>query len=186
VARNIEIKARVDNVEALRSKVAPLADRGPVELFQDDWFFRCAAGRLKLRVFSADQGELIFYRRPDQPGPKESQYWIAPTAAPDALRETLARAYGVAGRVRKHRTLFVIGRTRIHLDRVEGLGEWLELEVVLGENEPTSSGVAEAQRLMATLAIEPAQLVEGAYVDLTASSEAGQTPATGHSARSDL
>lgn len=74
----------------------------------------------------------------------------------------------------------------MHLDRVEGLGEWIELEVVLGENETASSGVAEAHRLMATLAIEPAQLVEGAYVDLTVCSEAGQTPATGHSAQSDL
>jgi adenylate cyclase class IV len=121
---------------------------------------------LKLRIFSAAQGELIFYQRSDQPGPKESSYCIAPTPAPDSLRETLARAYGVAGRVRKRRTLFMIGRTRAHLDRVENLGDWLELEVVLEENEPSASGIGEAQELMAKVGIEPAQLVEGAYVDL--------------------
>jgi hypothetical protein len=69
VARNIEIKARIENADAVRSKVARLADRGPVELVQDDWFFSCPAGRLKLRVFSAEQGELIFYHRADHPGP---------------------------------------------------------------------------------------------------------------------
>jgi len=175
VARNIEIKARAADIEALRSRIAPLADHGPVELLQDDWFFFCAAGRLKLRVFSAGKGELIFYRRPDQPGPKESQYWIAPTAAPDSLRETLARACGVAGRVRKQRTLFLIGRTRVHLDRVEGLGDWLELEVVLEEHETPAAGIAEAEKLMAQLGIEAAQLVDGSYVDL-----AGRSP------RSDL
>jgi len=62
-----------------------------------------------------------------------------PTAAPDALREALTLAYGVIGRVRKVRTLFMAGRTRIHLDRVEGLGEFLELEVVLAEHEPVRS-----------------------------------------------
>lgn len=166
MARNIEIKARIEDADALRSKVARLADRGPFELVQDDWFFRCATGRLKLRIFSAEQGELIFYQRPNQPGPKESSYCIAPTTAPDSLRETLARAYGVAGRVRKQRTLFMIGRTRVHLDRVENLGDWLELEVVLEENEPSTVGIGEARELMVKLGIDPAQLVEGAYVDL--------------------
>ena len=169
MARNIEIKARIEDPDALRSKVARLADRDPIELVQDDWFFRCAAGRLKLRVFSAEQGELIFYRRPDQPGPKECSYCIAPTTAPDSLRETLGRAYGIAGRVRKQRTLFMIGRTRVHLDRVEDLGDWLELEVVLKEDETSAAGITEARELMAKLGIEPAQLVEGAYVDLLAS-----------------
>ena len=166
MGRNIEIKARVESADALRVKVARLANRGPVEFVQDDWFFRCAAGRLKLRIFSAEQGELIFYQRPDQPGPKESSYCIAPSTAPESLREALARAYGIAGRVRKQRMLFMIGRTRVHLDRVENLGDWLEVEVVLEENEPATAGIGEAQDLMAKLGIDSSQLVEGAYVDL--------------------
>ena len=63
MARNIEIKARIDNIEALESKVAKIADNGPTEIVQDDTFFHCEAGRLKLRVFSEKHGELIFYRR---------------------------------------------------------------------------------------------------------------------------
>ena len=152
MARNIEIKARIASVEALLPKAAALADKGPVEIIQDDTFFRCDSGRLKLRAFSEEEGELIFYRRADRHGPKESFYL----------------ACGQAGRVRKHRTLFLVGRTRVHLDKVEGLGHFLELEVVLHEGEPAENGVREAKELMMKLGIEPSQLIEGSYVDLLA------------------
>ena len=166
MARNVEIKARIDGVGALAARVAPLADSGPIELHQEDTFFACAQGRLKLRAFSAARGELIFYRRADEAGPKESFFVIVPTTAPDALREALSLAYGEVGRVRKHRTLYLVGRTRVHLDRVDGLGEFLELEVVLADGESTEAGIAEARQLMALLGIAETQLVQGAYVDL--------------------
>ena len=168
MARNIEIKARIESIEATAATAAALADQGPIEIRQDDTFFTCDRGRLKLRAFSADAGELIFYRRPDQAGPKESFFVISPTTSPDSLREALSLAYGQAGRVRKHRTLYLVGRTRVHLDRVEGLGHFLELEVVLSDGDRSDPAVEEAHDLMAALGISPAQLIEGAYVDLLA------------------
>jgi hypothetical protein len=65
MARNIEIKASIESVATLISRVAALATNGPTDLDQDDTFFRCENGRLKLRTFSAEQGELIFCRRPE-------------------------------------------------------------------------------------------------------------------------
>ena len=168
MARNVEIKARIDSVDRIAAIAATLADQGPLEIAQDDTFFRCekSADRLKLRTFAPDRAELIFYRRANSSGPKESFYLITPTATPDALRESLTLAWGQAGRVRKQRRLFLVGRTRVHLDRVEGLGEFLELEVVLQEGEPAEAGVAEAHALMARLGVAEGQLVQGAYVDL--------------------
>jgi predicted adenylyl cyclase CyaB len=166
MARNIEIKAQIENIEALAVKVSGLTDQGPVEIFQDDTFFACPNGRMKLRTFSADKAELIFYQRLNQAGPKESVYSISPITSPDKTREVLSQAYGQAGRVRKHRTLFIIGRTRVHLDRVEGLGRFLELEVVLDEKESTEDGVAVANELLGKLGIPTSSLIEGAYVDL--------------------
>jgi predicted adenylyl cyclase CyaB len=166
MARNVEIKARIESVEAVEPRAAALADQGPIEIHQDDTFFTCSRGRLKLRAFSPTEGQLIFYRRADQTGPKESFYVIAPTASPDTLREALSLAYGQAGRVRKRRTLYIVGRTRVHLDRVEELGHFLELEVVLADGDPPEPGVAEAHELMKALGILPSQLIEGAYVDL--------------------
>lgn len=168
MARNIEIKARIDSVEALAPRVAALADQGPIEIIQDDTFFPCGRGRLKLRAFPAGDGQLIYYQRPNQTGPKESFFVISPTAAPDSLRDALSLAYGRAGRVRKRRILYLVGRTRVHLDRVEDLGDFLELEVVLAEAEQSERGVEEARRLMAALGVDLGQLIEGAYVDLLA------------------
>jgi predicted adenylyl cyclase CyaB len=166
MARNIEIKARIESVEAVLPRVKAIAESGPTEIVQDDTFFNCPNGRLKLRAFSETAGELIFYQRPDQTGPKESFYVISPTASPNTLREVLSLAYGQSGRVRKHRILFLMERTRIHLDRVEGLGDFIELEVVLSEGEPAEAGVNVARELLAKLGIPPEQLIEGAYVDL--------------------
>lgn len=165
---NIEIKARVADLAALEARVRALATEGPTEIAQDDSFFACAHGRLKLRCLAPDRAELIFYRRADSAGPKSSFYLRSPTADPEGLRALLAEAHGLVGRVRKQRTLYLVGRTRVHLDRVAGLGDFMELEVVLGDGEPQAAGLHEAEGLMARLGIAPADLVEGAYLDLLA------------------
>lgn len=164
--RNIEIKARLRNLADTLALAMPLAD-GPSELIaQDDTFFRTARGRLKLRAFADGSGELIYYERPDQAGPKASFYVRSPVASPDSLREALTLAHGQIGRVRKQRTLLMVGRARIHLDQVEGLGDFLELEVVLADSESEAGGMAQAHALMTRLGIEAKQLVQGAYLDL--------------------
>ena len=66
----------------------------------------------------------------------------------------------------KKRNLYFVGRTRIHVDRVKGLGSFVELEVVLEDDENVNAGVKEAERIMQQLGIDEAQRVEGAYVDL--------------------
>jgi predicted adenylyl cyclase CyaB len=172
MARNIEIKARIESIESVSPRVAALPGEGPVEIVQDDTFFHCPNGRLKLRTISRDRGELIFYRRTDRREPKESFYLISPTTSPDTLRECLLLAYGEMGRVRKNRKLFLVGGTRIHLDRVEGLGDFLELEVMLEDGESVENGEAVAKDLMEKLGIKQDQLIEGAYVDLMASATA--------------
>jgi len=163
---NIEIKARVDSLEQLEARVRMISDALPQHLAQDDTFFHCAVGRLKLRDFGNGRGELIAYRRDDKAGPKTSQYRISPSSDPEGLRKTLGEALGVLGRVRKGRKVIMVGRTRVHLDQVEGLGAFMELEVVMAADEPTASGVEEASHLMKALGIEKSDLIEGAYIDL--------------------
>ena len=133
-------------------------------------FFRCDSGRMKLRAFSDEQGELIFYRRQDQKGPKESFFVRSPTSDPQSLRGLLSLLYGTVGRVQKSRHLFIIGRSRVHLDRVKDLGDFIEIEVLLDDDEPNDVGVKEANQLMAELGVAASQLVEDAYVDLLARS----------------
>jgi predicted adenylyl cyclase CyaB len=166
MGRNVEIKARARDYETQRERAAALATQGPWVLEQSDTFFPCAQGRLKLRELGAGRGELIHYSRPDRPGPKASEYSLFVTDQPEALRETLSAALGVRGVVRKRRTLYLAGQTRIHLDEVEGLGEFLELEVVLAEGQSVAEGQRIAEELMERLGIRAEDLVEGAYLDL--------------------
>lgn len=168
MARNIEIKANIDSVSNVLPKALAHATSAPVEIFQDDTFFQCNNGRLKLRMLDHANGQLIFYRRAHQSGPKESFYLLTPTSEPNTLRDVLSAGQGVIGRVIKHRTLIMSGRTRIHLDKVENLGEFLELEVVLAEDESPENAIAEAYLLMADLGVSPQQLIEDSYVDMLA------------------
>lgn len=166
MARNVEIKASVQSFDDLLERVLQVADSGPEYIEQDDTFFKCDNGRLKLRAFSDGSGELIYYKRSYAEGPKTCSYEIVPINAVDSLRKTLSQAYGQFGRVQKHRTLYMVGRTRIHLDRVEALGTYVELEVVLNEGESEAVGEREARELMAALGIENDALIDRAYVDL--------------------
>jgi predicted adenylyl cyclase CyaB len=166
MSRNVEIKARVADLASVEALARRIATQGPSDIAQDDTFFSCASGRLKLRELSPSQGQLIYYSRPDVAGPKVSDYSISGTDSPAAMRETLGRALGIVGRVRKRRRLYLVDRTRIHLDEVEGVGSFVELEVVLAENESAAEGSETARHLMKSLGIGESQLVQGAYLDL--------------------
>ena len=175
---NVEIKARIDSVDALLPLARALGDDAhPQLIHQDDTFFDVPHGRLKLRVFGDGSGELIHYHRPDADGPKLSDYVLAPVPEPESLRDALTRACGQLGRVRKERILVLVGATRIHLDRVQGLGDFLELEVTLRDGQTEADGSRIAHRLMARLGIAPGQLLSGAYLDLLRA-QASPLPAT--------
>jgi len=168
MARNIEIKARIDSVEAVLPQARRVTGGEPVPIDQDDTFFAVAHGRLKLREFADGSAELIHYHRDDRPEARASDYVRVPTAAPAALRDALKRACGIAGRVRKRRWLLLAGATRIHLDRVEGLGDFIELEVVLRDGQSDADGGDIAERLLRDLGLADAPRVACAYVDLLA------------------
>jgi len=165
-ARNVEIKAHVSDTDRLRATVEGMSDTGVEVLNQQDVFFAVETGRLKLRIMGDGRGELIHYDRPDIGGPKLSHYLIAPTTAPEVLMTILSRVLPIVGTVRKQRSLYRVGQTRIHLDQVENLGDFVELEVVLRPDQTKEDGAAIAEDLMSRLEIPREQLVREAYIDL--------------------
>jgi predicted adenylyl cyclase CyaB len=166
MARNVEIKARVRDPRKVHARAEELSDTSARVLDQEDVFFRVPDGRLKLRTFPDGRGELIFYRRPDAAGPKTSEYFIHRTLDPSSLRDLLTRSLGVRGVVQKRRLLYLVGPTRVHLDEVEGLGSFVELEVVLEEGQPSEEGEEVARDLLRRLGIAIEDRVAGAYIDL--------------------
>lgn len=168
MARNVEIKARIDGIETLLPRARALADGDALHLVQDDTFFRVPHGRLKLREFGDGSAELIHYQRPDSGQAKLSDYVRTPVSLPVSMRAALERALGAIGRVRKQRLLLMVGATRIHLDRVQGLGEFVELEVVLHDDQSEADGARIAEHLMHELGLAAAPRIAGAYLDLLA------------------
>ena len=138
---NIEIKARAWDFWRQKELAGELTDRAEELICQEDTFFKTLKGRLKLRMFSPSQGELIYYERDNISGPKQSNYSISKTDDPIKLKNMLSCALGIQGVVRKKRYLFLVGQTRIHLDDVEGLGYFIELEVVMQPNQTAKAGL---------------------------------------------
>jgi predicted adenylyl cyclase CyaB len=174
---NIEIKARLADLPQTRGLVAAISDTPPQTLRQRDTFFRCTTGRLKLREIGVGQAELIFYSRPDVSGAKQSDYEITAVADPELLLGVLSRALGVTQTVEKTRVLHLVGQTRVHLDSVDGLGDFLELEVVLRPGQDSAEGQAIAADLMRRLGIRDTDLCSTAYADMLSAAQV-ETPAT--------
>lgn len=166
MSTNIEIKAFARDFEKQYHLARNLADRPGKVMVQEDVFFYCDTGRLKLRLFGSGGAELIGYHRGNHLQPIASQYMRSPIADPETTRQALAMTCGIRGTVRKKRTLFIIGPTRIHMDEVEGLGKFIEIEVVLNDHLDEKAGRVIAQDLMLKLVISQDDLIAKAYIDL--------------------
>ena len=167
---NIEIKVRVADLPRTQALAAAISGTPPQTLQQRDTFFRCGNGRLKLRELETGASELIFYDRANVTGAKLSDYEIAQVADSDALRHVLRRALGVTQVVEKTRLLYLVGQTRVHLDSVVGLGDFLELEVVLRPDQSPAEGQIIAANLMRRLRIHDSDLIATAYADMLSAS----------------
>ncbi len=127
MACNIELKAHLHDFGRQYRLVEQLCDLQPQQISQVDTYFRVNRGRLKLREFTDGSCELIQYAREDTSTPVPSHYHRIPLTDPAAVKAALIAALGVRGVISKTRTLFLQGQTRIHLDRVEGLGDFIGL-----------------------------------------------------------
>jgi predicted adenylyl cyclase CyaB len=165
---NIEIKARTQDPQTVATRAIRAGGSDEAVLLQEDVFFHVADGKLKLRIFPDGTGHLISYRRDTGKSARPSNYTIAPTTDAAALRSILANVLGETAVVRKHRRLITIGQTRLHIDEVEGLGTFVELEVVLEDGQSEADGRAIANDLMQRLGISDADLLAESYVDMMA------------------
>lgn len=163
---NIEIKAYARNFKQQRITAADIST-GPGQVIkQEDIFFKVEEGRLKLRIFGKDAGELIFYRRENSRSARKSEYYISKTYDPGTLKDVLSKSNGILGTVRKTRVLYTHGQTRIHLDSVEHLGDFIELEYVMGPDDSEETGKETVRSLMNQLGISDKDLIDVAYFDL--------------------
>jgi adenylate cyclase, class 2 len=166
MARNVEIKARVGDLSRLRERALSLGARPAAVLAQVDRYFELDGGRrVKLRELDRVSFELIRYDRPETAGVRTSDYTVTRLTASDpelaAWRARLALRTVV-----KERELLLLDNVRIHLDRVESLGDFLELEAVVDETHDETACRAAVDRLLAEFGVERDALVRASYADL--------------------
>lgn len=163
--RNIELKARYADLDFARKICHEIGAKFDRVMEQTDTYFRSAHGRLKLREY-ASAAELIWYERPDGVEYRGSDYYVVPVADAALLNAALSAACGVRGVVRKHRELFLYHNLRIHLDRVEELGNFIEFEAVMGEAEDERASRQRLDELHRALKIRDEDHESGSYSDL--------------------
>jgi adenylate cyclase, class 2 len=170
---NVESKTRCADLDEVARLASSLGARYEGRLEQVDTYFRVPFGRLKLREIShvapdgrvSGSAELIRYQRPDVGGARVSSYERTAIEDAEESKSRLAAAHGVRGCVRKHRELWILDSTRIHLDDVEGLGSFVELETV-SEGAPGAEERGEHDRLWSALGLDSHASVNGSYIDL--------------------
>ncbi len=145
---NVEFKARCADLAAARRRAEAVATERVGLDHQVDTYFATRSGRLKLRESSLSGAQLVPYLRPDLPGPRRSDYRIIPVDDAAGTKRLLAEILGVECVVEKEREILLYQNVRIHLDRVKGLGDFLELEAVF---DGSAAAEAEQDRKIAYL-----------------------------------
>ena len=164
--QNIEIKAQCNNLKIARQAVVQTGAVFSEVLEQKDTYFPVKNGRMKLREIPGKQSQLIFYSRPDTPGPRTSEYHIYAVDNVGALKELLDKALSVSMIVDKQRKLYRYDEVRIHLDTVTGLGDFIELEGVLKPESDYHTVQSKVDYLLKALNIDDNQLIPYSYSDL--------------------
>lgn len=166
--RNVELKAVDRDPAATLSAAlgAGAADHGV--LVQRDTYFGVPLGRLKLREEQPGGATLIAYERPDDPTVRLSRYQLIGVADPAAAHAGLESTCGVRAVVDKRRRLLLLDNVRIHLDEVDGLGCFCELEAVAAPDADLHAERAKVDHLRELLDIRDADLRPGSYADALA------------------
>lgn len=174
--RNLELKVRCESggLDQVRSRLQNLLCSTMEHLHQVDIYLKVAHGRLKLREFhsqasppSIERAELIAYHRPSESGSRFSTYEVVPIPGPHApaLLRSLLLTHDELVRIDKQRHVAVVGHTRVHLDCVIGLGDFVELETVIADIDD-AQGAAEHAQVIAALGLDRLPSVPGSYSDL--------------------
>lgn len=164
--RNIEIKAKCKDLDAARSRTIGL---GAVEhglLEQTDTYFHAPHGRLKIRQQTGRPAQLIGYARADIESARESNFQLIEIADAAAVISVLTRSLGVRGEVRKIRELLIWNNVRIHLDRVERLGTFIEFEAMIDAENAEQESRHRLEHLCNGLQIAPDDRIAQSYSDL--------------------
>jgi len=163
---NVEIKARCNNQDAIRKYLKEHdADFKGVD-HQIDTYFNVSNGRLKLREGEIENF-LVHYERSDQVGPKQSKVTLYNSQPGSMLKEALAKALGVLVVVDKKREIYFIENVKFHVDNVQDLGTFMEIEAIDKDGSIGQDKLNEqCQQYLSEMGIRGQDLIPVSYSDL--------------------
>lgn len=164
--RNVELKARDDDPAGSLEVCLELGAEDHGELWQRDTYFAVPRGGLKLREQRPGTPHLIQFERADEARERESRYRIVEVDDAGTLTAALDAALGVRGVIEKRRRLLLWRDVRIHLDTVERLGTFIELEAVAPPQSDLTTEHERVATLRKALTIGDDRLVPVGYAAL--------------------
>lgn len=163
---NIELKARCADLNAFEERVKQLPHTFDGLDNQIDTFYHVPKGWLKLRESSLYGNFLIPYVRPDKDGPKRSDYSLLPVNDIPATKNILKNMFGILIVVQKTRKIYLHENVRIHLDRVQNLGDFIEFEAVVKREATVIENQDKLDKLIEYFGIAEEDFIPNAYADL--------------------
>ena len=164
--KNLEIKVRIKDAPGIRRLAKEFCKGKKHGIFaqeQEDIYYKAGKGRLKLRIIDGKTGNLILYNRGNTQRKRVSEYIIANTETPEAMKEILSALYEKLVTVKKRREVFIIDNIRIHLDSVTGLGKFLEFEVIFTS---LFRAAKDLEKLIEHFGLDEKQFIKVSYSDL--------------------
>lgn len=131
--QNIELKIILDDDKHVVKAIKKIGARFKLKMYQVDTYYNCKSGHLKIREINNKYFELIFYKRPDKSFSKISNYLVLKMKRDqvEIMKSILCEVFSEKNIIKKVRNLWIYKNTRIHIDKVEGLGNFLELETMV-------------------------------------------------------
>ena len=163
---NIEIKAKSNNQDEIREILKSKNANFKGVDHQIDTYFKVNNGRLKLREGKIEN-HLIHYQRENKEGPKQSDVTLFKSDPKSSLKEILTKALGVLVVVDKQREIYFIDNVKFHIDIVEDLGTFVEIEAI--DNDGTIGKdklLEQCQFFLDLFKISQEYLISVSYSDL--------------------
>jgi adenylate cyclase, class 2 len=163
---NIEIKAKSNNQDWIKEVLKSHHAEFKGVDHQTDTYFRVNAGRLKLREGNIENS-LVHYQREDKEGPKQSNVTLYYPDPKSSLKDILKEALGVLVVVDKTREIYFIDNVKFHIDIVEDLGTFVEIEAIDTNGSIGKEKLLEQCNYYLNLFnISKADLISNSYSDL--------------------
>ncbi len=143
--QNVEIKYELRDPPLCRTVLARLGARLAATLRQRDTYYRVPDGRLKKREVEGEGTEWILYHRPNRAKPRLSNFTIY--SEQEALTRFGTRPLPVWVIVEKTREVWLMGEIRLHIDEVERLGRFLEIEALITPRQHAGVCRREVERI---------------------------------------